>query len=456
MSPPPGADSSPKTRFSWREALLVYTRPQVIALWFLGFAAGLPFLLVFSTLSAWLRDYEISRSAIGFFAWVGITYSIKVLWAPVVDRLALPGLARLGKRRSWMLLGQLGIAAGLTGMALLDPQQQLTAIALLALLVAFSSSTQDIAIDAYRIEAAIPEFQGAMSAAYIFGYRVALLTAGAGALYIADKLDWPSAYLAMAALMGVGVLTVLVIREPDHSPDALAEATEQQLHRATQLRNGGGRWQRLQAFVLDAMVAPFVEFFRRNGMIALWLLLFISLYRLSDITMGIMANPFYLDLGFSKSDIAAVGKLYGFVMTIVGSMVGGLLVVRFGIHRPLLLGAVLVASTNLLFAQLATVGADLGWLTVVISADNFSGGLSSTAFVAYLSSLTNRAYTATQYALFSSLMTLPGKFISGFSGVVVDSSGYFTFFIYAALLGLPAIALALWLVRRVKSDSLSQ
>jgi PAT family beta-lactamase induction signal transducer AmpG len=435
-------------RFSWREALLVYTKPRVIALWFLGFSAGLPFLLVFSTLSAWLRDYDVSRSAIGFFAWIGITYSVKVLWAPVVDRLSLPGLARLGQRRSWMLLGQLGIASGLTGMALFDPQSQLTSIALLALLVAFSSSTQDIAIDAYRIEAAIAEYQGAMSAAYIFGYRVALLVAGAGALYIADAVDWPSAYLAMAALMGIGIGTVLLVREPEHRPSESAQQTELELHRAAHISNGHNRWQRLQAWFLDAVVAPFVEFFRRSGSIALWLLLFISVYRLSDITMGIMANPFYLDLGFSKSDIATIGKVYGFVMTIVGSMVGGLLVVRFGIYRPLLLGAVLVALTNLLFAQLAQVGAEISWLTLVISADNFSGGLSSTAFIAYLSSLTNRAYTATQYALFSSLMTLPGKFVSGFSGVVVDSSGYFSFFIYAALLGLPAILLAFWLLRR--------
>ncbi|WP_426414784.1 AmpG family muropeptide MFS transporter [Aestuariirhabdus sp. LZHN29] len=437
-----------ESRFSWRDALLVYTRPQVITLWFLGFAAGLPFLLVFSTLSAWLRDYDVSRSAIGFFAWIGITYSIKVLWAPVVDRLRLPLLYRLGQRRSWILLGQLGITLGLVGMALSDPQQQLTSIALLGLLVAFSSSTQDVAIDAYRIEAAIVEYQGAMSAAYIFGYRVALLVAGAGALYIADSINWPVAYLSMAALMGVGIATVLLTREPDAQRDTVARTTEQQLMDRVHLDPDSSRWQRLEAWLLGAVVAPFVEFFRRNGVIALWLLLFISLYRLSDITMGIMANPFYLDLGFSKTDIAAIGKVYGFVMTIVGAMVGGLFVVRFGVYKPLLLGAVLVALTNLLFAQLAQVGPDKAWLALVISADNFSGGLSSTAFIAYLSSLTNRAYTATQYALFSSLMTLPGKFVSGFSGVIVDSSGYFDFFIYAALLGLPAVALALWLLLR--------
>ncbi len=438
-------------QFSWREALLVYTKPRVIALWFLGFSAGLPFLLVFSTLSAWLRDYGVSRSAIGFFAWIGITYSIKVLWAPVVDRLSLPYLRALGARRSWMLIGQFGIAIGLIGMALMDPQAQLSTIALFALLVAFSSSTQDIAIDAYRIEAAIPEYQGAMSAAYIFGYRVALLVAGAGALYIADAVDWPTAYLAMAALMAVGIVTVLIIREPDRHPNPSAQDIEKNLHQAVHLDQFHSRWQRIQVWMLDAVVAPFVEFFRRNGVVALWLLLFISVYRLSDITMGIMANPFYLDLGFSKTDIATIGKVYGFVMTIIGSMVGGLLVVRYGIHRPLLMGAILVALTNLLFAQLANVGAEISWLTIVISADNFSGGLSSTAFIAYLSSLTNRAYTATQYALFSSLMTLPGKFVSGFSGVVVDASGYFDFFIYAALLGIPAVIMAIWLVNREKS-----
>ncbi len=428
--------------------MLVYTRPQVIVLWFLGFAAGLPYLLVFSTLSAWLRDFDISRSAIGFFAWVGLTYSVKVLWAPVVDRLPLPFLSRFGQRRSWMLLGQLGIVLGLLGMAVTDPQLNLTAIALLALLVAFSSATQDIAIDAYRIEAAIDRYQGAMSAAYIFGYRVALLAAGAGALFIADRLSWSMAYIAMAALMGAGIITVLLVREPARQTDANAESTEQQLRYAAHLERAQTYGQRLELWFLNAVVAPFVEFFRRNGVVALWLLLFISLYRLSDITMGIMANPFYLDLGFSKTDIAAIGKVYGFIMTIVGSMAGGLLVVRYGLFKPLLLGAVLVAVTNLLFAQLAMLGPDKLWLAVVISADNFSGGLSSTAFIAYLSSLTNRAYTATQYALFSSLMTLPGKFVSGFSGVVVDSSSYFMFFIYVALLGIPAIAMALWLLRR--------
>ncbi len=432
---------------SWGEALRVYTRPQVVAMLFLGFAAGLPLLLVFSTLTAWLRDADISRSTIGFFGWVGITYSIKVLWAPVVDRLKLPILTQLlGQRRSWMLLGQLGIMIGLAAMVLVDPKVSLFSIAICSVLVAFSSATQDIAIDAFRIESAVDEYQGAMAASYIFGYRVAMLVAGAGALYIADWSGWGAAYLTMAVLMLVGVVTVLLVAEPKHQLSAATVDLEVGLkHRLHADRPG--LWHRLEAWFVGAVMAPFVEFFKRNGSWALMILSFIALFRMSDITMGIMANPFYLDLGFSKTEIANIGKVFGFFMTLAGSFLGGLLVVRYGIFRPLLAGAVMVALTNLLFAQLANVGADLSWLAVVISADNLSGGFSNAAFIAYLSSMTNRAYTATQYALFSSLMTLPGKFFSGFSGMIVDASSYQVFFVYAAVMGLPAILLS-WLLWR--------
>ncbi len=422
---------------SWREALLVYTRPRVVAMIFLGFAAGLPFLLVFSTLSAWLRDEGLSRSVIGFFSWVGITYSIKVFWAPVIDRLPLPFLTRwLGRRRSWMLVAQLGIATGLAGMALSDPHHQLTAIALLAVLVAFSSSTQDIVVDAWRIEAEEDEYQGAMAATYVFGYRVALLAAGAGAFYIAEFQSWRVAYLTMAALMGVGIATTLLIAEPQHPPLASA-ATKADLPLSIRL----AQWFR------TAVIDPFVDFFARNGKLALLILAVIALYKLSDITMGVMANPFYLDLGFSKTEIANVTKIYGFFMTIAGAALGGVLVTRYGIMRPLLLGAVMVAGTNLLFALLARSEPNLTLLAIVISADNLSGGLATSAFIAYLSSLTNQAYTATQYALFSSLMTLPAKFLGGFSGIVVDTKGYEFFFIYAAMLGTPAILLVALLMR---------
>jgi len=425
--------------------LRVYLQPRVVAMLFLGFSAGLPLLLVFSTLTAWLRDEGVSRSTIGFFAWVGITYSTKVLWAPVVDRLRLPLLTRfLGQRRSWILLGQMGIVTGLVAMVSCEPTVSLTGLAISAVAVAFGSSTQDIAIDAFRIESAEDQYQGAMSASYIFGYRLAMLVAGAGALYLADWRGWDVAYLSMAALMAVGVVTVLLVREPGHNLSAETLALERRLQQAAHA-DQPGYWRRVEAWFLSAVVAPFVEFFRRNGTFALVILVFIGFFRLSDITMGVMANPFYLDLGFSKSEIASIGKLFGFFMTIAGSFLGGLVVVRYGIFRPLLAGAVMVAGTNLLFMQLAATGPSMAWLAVVISADNLSGGFSNAAFIAYLSSLTNRAYTATQYALFSSLMTLPGKFFSGFSGVIVDASNYSTFFLYAACMGIPAIVLA-WLV----------
>ncbi len=421
---------------SWREALLVYTRPRVIGMIFLGFSAGLPFLLVFSTLSAWLRDEGTTRTVIGFFSWVGVTYSIKVFWAPIIDRLPFPILTRLlGKRRSWMLVAQIGIALGLAGMAFVDTQTQLTQLALLAVLVAFSSSTQDIVIDAYRIEAVDRESQGAMAATYVFGYRLALLVAGAGAFYIAEFNSWKIAYLSMAALMGIGMLTTLIIQEPQHIAN-----TQTKTPAAT-------FYLRLRDWFSTAVIEPFAEFFSRNGKIALLILLLIAIYKLSDITMGVMANPFYLDLGFSKTEIANISKIFGFFMTIAGAALGGILVARYGLMRPLLLGAVMVAITNLMFAVLAISEPSLTLLAIVISTDNLSGGLAASAFIAYLSSLTNQAYTATQYALFSSLMTLPAKLLGGFSGIVVDTQGYFTFFVYAAAIGLPAIGLVVILIR---------
>lgn len=432
------------SQVGWLEAARIYTQPRVLAMFFLGFSAGLPFLLVFSTLTAWLTDAGVARSAIGFFGWVGITYSIKVLWAPVVDRLVLPLIGkRLGQRRSWMLFGQIGIAAGLAGMAFVDPADHLLSVALLALLVAFSSSTQDVAIDAYRIEAVITNYQGAMSASYVFGYKVALLVAGAGALFIADFGNWQLAYLSMAALMAVGVVTVLLIAEPER------ELPEPVFGRHKDRLTDIGVW------FANAVVSPFTDFFRRNGSFALVILLFIAVFRLSDITMGIMANPFYLDLGFSKSEIASVAKVFGFFMSVAGSFLCGVLVVRWGVYKPLMLGAVLVAATNILFSVMAHIGPDIRALMVVISADNVSGGIAATAFVAYLSGLTNRAYTATQYALFSSLMTLPGKFFSGFSGLIVDASGYSYFFLVAAAVGIPAILLVPVLARRESRAPLS-
>ena len=434
---------------SWREALLVYRQPRVLGMILLGFSAGLPFLLVFSTLSAWLTDAGFSRTLIGYFSWVGITYSVKVFWAPVIDRLPLPLLTRLlGKRRGWMLLAQIGIGLGLAGMAVSNIQTDATQLAFFALFVAFASATQDITVDAYRIEAVEKDLQGAMAATYVFGYRIALLVAGAGAFYLAEFSSWPVAYLCMAALMLVGVATTLVIKEPKVDDTAASRRLETRVENLLGIRNPRRNLAaRFAAWFSDAVVSPFVDFFSRNGRFALIILALIGLYKVSDITMGVMANPFYLDLGFSKTQIADVTKIFGFFMTIAGAALGGSLVVRYGIMRPLLLGAVMVAMTNLLFALLAVAVPDIRLLMLVISADNLSGGLAASVFIAYLSSLTNTAYTATQYALFSSMMTLPAKLLGGFSGVIVDGYGYPWFFIYASASGIPAILLVIYLIR---------
>lgn len=433
-----------QNKMTWGEALRVYSRPKVLGMFFFGISAGLPLLLVFSTLTAWLRDYGVSRTTIGFTAWIGITFSIKFIWAPIIDSLRLPYLTRLmGKRRSWILVSQLGIAFGLFSMSQLNPQLALPAVFGFGVLVAFCSASQDVVIDAYRIEAVDTEYQGAMAAMYVFGYRVALLIAGAGALFIAEYANWSIAYLSMAALMAVGVITTLLVSEPDHQK-ARAQGQEFQ-HEWVDRVLGSGKHGKVSEWFVRAVACPFIDFFQRNGRFALVLLLFIGIYRVSDIAMGVMANPFYLDLGFSKDDIAQIGKLFGFVCTMIGAFLGGAMVVRFGILRPLILGAVMVAATNLLFAHLATIGPDKTWLAIVISADNISAGISNSVFIAFLSSLVNQSYTATQYALFSSLMTLPGKFISGFSGIVVDAQGYESFFILVAILGLPAVFLAFFI-----------
>ena len=422
---------------------------------FLGFVAGLPFLLVFSTLSAWLADEGVTKTTIGFFSWVGITYSIKVFWAPIVDRLPIPWLTKtLGKRRSWMLCAQLVIAGGLLGMAASEPQTQLFMIAVYALLVAFGSATQDITIDAYRIEAVDDRYQGAMAATYVFGYRLALLVAGAGAFYLAEGQSWSFAYITMAMLMLIGMATTLIISEPEHKSNITAEKVERQLESSLGLNPDLGKQRGVTKSVgrwfVDAVVSPFVEFFERNGRMAVVILLLIATYKMSDITMAVMANPFYFDLGFSKTEIANVAKIFGFFMTIFGAALGGVFVTRYGIERPLIFGSVMIILTNLLFVSLALSKPDITMLAMVISADNLSGGFATSAFIAYLSSMTNRAYSATQYALFSSLMTLPAKFMGGFSGIVVDSVGYAYFFLYAGLLGIPALLLIIYILYQEK------
>ena len=440
-------------RTPWLQTLRVYLEPASLRMLTLGFSAGLPLLLVLGTLSFRLREAGIDRSTIGYLSWVGLAYGFKWVWAPLVDRLPIPLLTRaLGRRRSWLLVSQALIVGGLIGMALADPRQTLGPIVWCALAVAFGSATQDIALDAFRIESADANHQAALAASYQTGYRLAMIWAGAGVLWIAARAEvapalghtlaqgaaayqngaWQAAYLVMAASMAVGVVTVLFSREP--APVLLPPA------------------KNAAAWLSSAMVDPFADFLRRYGKQAVLILALIAVYRISDVVMGIMANPFYVDTGFTKDEVAAVTKVYGVIMTLAGAFVGGVLSMRFGVMRILMLGAILSAGSNLLFAWLSGHGHDVTALIAVVSADNLSSGIASAAFIAYLSSLTNVSYSATQYALFSSMMLLLPKFVAGFSGDYVDAFGYAHFFTATALLGLPVLLLV-WLASRVKTAS---
>lgn len=431
---------------------------------FLGFSAGLPLLLVFGTLSFWLREAGIERSTIGFLSWVALAYGFKWAWAPLVDRLPLPWLTRsLGRRRSWMLLAQLLVIIGLSGMAFSDPAQGIKIFALLALLVAFSSATQDIAIDAYRIEAVEERLQGAMASSYMVGYRLAMIMSGAGALAIAAYFDpaegayhqsaWMAAYLSMAGFMLVGVITVLLIDEPEIQVDLGTRQREAQADHSIEEQDWLPRPLKVFAeWFYEAVISPFADFIIRYRWNAMLILALIASYRISDVVLGVISNVFYVDMGFSKAEVAAITKVYGVIMTLLGAGLGGVLMVRLGVMRILFLGGLLAAATNLLFALLATLGHDVMLLTLVISIDNLSAGLATSAFVAYLSSLTNVSYSATQYALFSSMMLLLPKFLGGFSGVMVDGMGYPNFFLITTLMGVPVLVLIGLAMRYIPSS----
>jgi MFS transporter, PAT family, beta-lactamase induction signal transducer AmpG len=426
---------------TWAQTLKVYLEPASLRMLSLGFSAGLPLLLVFGTLSFWLREAGVDRSTIGFLSWVGLAYGFKWVWSPLVDRMPIPLLTRwMGRRRSWLLLAQALIMGGLVCMALTDPKLALAPMVWCAITVAFGSATQDIALDAFRIESADVQRQGALSATYQTGYRLAMIWAGAGALWIAARAEavgaatyqhagWQTAYLVMAASMLPGVLTVLFSTEP--TPRTLATP------------------KNAAAWLQGALVEPFAEFLRRYRWQAGLILALIATYRISDVVMGIMANPFYVDMGYTKDEVATVTKIYGVLMTLVGAFIGGAMALRMGVMRVLMLGALLSAASNLLFSWLAGQGHDVGKLVFVISADNLAGGIASSAFIAYLSSLTNVNYSATQYALFSSMMLLLPKLVAGYSGVYVDHFGYAHFFTATALLGVPVLALV-YLASRIR------
>ena len=424
---------------SWLTTFKVYLEPASVRMLLLGFSAGLPLLLVLGTLSFWLREAGIDRTTIGYLSWVGLAYAFKWLWAPLVDRMPIPLLTRwLGRRRSWLLLSQLAVMTGLVAMSFNDPQMALQPVVWGALAVAFGSATQDIALDAFRIESANTDRQAALAATYQTGYRLAMIWAGAGVLWIAARAEisglpgyqhgaWQTAYLVMAASMTLGMLTVLLSPEPIRLPMPVAK--------------NAAEWLR------SALVEPFADFLRRYKWQAGLILALIAIYRISDVVMGIMANPFYVDMGYTKDEVAAISKVYGLIMTLVGAALGGVLSVKFGMMRTLMLGAILSAASNLLFSWLAMRGHDVTALTLVISADNLASGIASSAFIAYMSSLTNISYSATQYALLSSMMLLLPKWLAGFSGVAVDAVGYNTFFVGTALIGVPVLVL-IWIASR--------
>ena len=501
-------------RRSWGDSLAALTHPRVVTMLFLGFSAGIPLLLIFGTLSLWLREAGFERTTITFFSWAALGYSFKFIWAPLVDKIPLPGLtARLGRRRAWLLVAQIAVAAAILAMAMNDPQESLVVTALAAVALGFSAATQDIVIDAYRIESAPPDLQAMMSSTYMAGYRTAMLMAGAGALYLASIFGgdagiyvyrgWMVAYAAMAACMLVGIATTLTIDEPNvarrsdtafadplanlrfvgvflaaaaafaggfiifSAPiDALKAALEgtmdpvlagflaEVLHLAAAVALAGGVAWGLVALgaapkrmLIEGYVEPLADFVRRHGRQAFQILALIALYRISDVVMGVIANVFYSDMGFTKEQIAVYSKTYGLFSTIAGGFVGGVLAMRYGVTRILFVGALLSAASNLLFAFVATRAQDAELLMAVIVADNVSAGIASAAFVAYLSSLTSVSFTAMQYALYTSLMTLAPKLIAGYSGSMVDSLGYPTFFTITALMGLPVLVLIVWIAR---------
>jgi PAT family beta-lactamase induction signal transducer AmpG len=441
----------------WADAARVYAQRPVLSMLFLGFSAGLPFYLVFQTLSAWLRQEGIERSTIGMLAWVGLTFSLKVLWSPIVDRFRIPGLHRwLGRRRSWMLLAQLGIAAGIANLAGSEPSLGVTQIAVGALFLAFCAATQDIAIDAWRIESVSVEYQGAMAAAYQIGYRAALITGGAGALGLAQGYDWPTSYLVMACLAGVGIVTTLLVREPAASASRVSSMQEA---RVAEWLGTRAHWpppfRDFGANFIGAVVCPLTDFFSRYGLrAAVVVLLLIGSYRLTEFTMGSMSNPFYIDHGYTLGQIATIVKAFGLPVSMVGVMIGGILVAKAGLRFTLFLGSGLIIASNLSFAWLATTdGPTLAGLAVANSLDNLAQGVHGTALIAFMSGLTSARYTATQYALFSSFYALPGKLLEGTSGFVVDAIGYPLFFTYTASLAIPGVLILLWLARRRLVDA---
>jgi MFS transporter, PAT family, beta-lactamase induction signal transducer AmpG len=419
----------------WLGAARVYLEPRVVAVLFLGFVSGLPLLLTLSTLTFWLAETQVDLASIGLFALVGLPYTWKFLWSPIIDRVPLPFVTRaFGRRRGWLLLIQLLLAAAILALGSGDPHQELGRMAFFAVLVAFLSASQDIVVDAYRVELLEERQQGAGAAMVVIGYRVAMLLAGAGALFIAQYAGWFWAYAAMAGCLGVGMVTVLLTPEPEGSGEASAWAPA-----------GSAT-----AWLKEAVVEPFADFLRRNGAATVALiLLFIMLYKLGDALLGTMTNPFYVELGFTKPEVATIVKGYGLAATLLGGFLGGMVVNRRGIVPALWICGLVQMASNLVFVLQALVGRDLSMLAVTISAENLAGGMGTAAFVAYLSSLCNLSYTATQYALLSSFMAQARTTLAAGGGFLAESTTWVGFFLLTTLAAVPGLVLLLWLQRRL-------
>jgi PAT family beta-lactamase induction signal transducer AmpG len=420
----------------WLASLAVYREPRLIAILLMGFSSGLPLALTFGTLSYWLAEIGVPLAAIGLFGLVRTSYSLKFLWSPLIDRLSIPFLTRrLGRRRGWALSIQLPLALAIFALGRTDPRLDPAATALAAIVVAFLSASQDIVIDAYRIELLRPEEQGAGAAATQWGYRFGMLASGAGSLYAASFGGWRFAYGLMAALMLVGMVTVWLTPEPGGvRPPPLPRA---------------GSAERIGNWLTGAVVAPFVDLYRRNGALPLCVIVvFIVLYKFGDALAGSMANPLYVSLGFSKVEVATISKIFGIAATLAGVAVGGVFVARFGVFRALLVCGALQAASNLMYALLTWAGHDITVLTMSIGAENLTGGMASSAFVAYLSQLCSREFTATQYALLSSLATVGLNVLAAAGGWLAAVLGWIPFFVVSTALCVPALALLPWIMHR--------
>jgi len=415
------SEAPEKARYKgWRGLFAAFAQPGSVIMLFLGLASGLPFLLVGNTLSAWLKESGVDYGAIGVASFVTFAYNFKFLWAPAVDKLRLPLFCRLGQRRGWLMFALLLLGAGLFGMALMPPAESLRNFLAMTLLAAFAGATVDIAVDAYRVEIAPPEGQGALAATYTLGYRLGLIAGGAGILIVADALGWQKGYMAICVLLLIPIVTVLVAREPEHR---VRERVP------------------LAVAVQESFIGPFRDFFARYGVgLALGLLLFVALFRLPDQMLGVMAYPFYLDAGFTKTQIAEVSKVYGVIVGIVGALLGGWAVSRFDMRRLLVVSAIGVALSNMLYLLMSQNPGQTWAFVATLSGDNFSQGFAGPVLVAFMSGLVNRRFTATQYALLSALANLPGKVLGGFSGFLVKDSGYTALFVVSTLSIVPCLA----------------